>query len=311
MSKKKKYIYHYCSLEAFYSIIKTKSFWLFSLSSSNDPEELTEAGKIIDKVLSEEKYKSIEKFDHSGHYEFYSLSCTSERDSALHFNKYADNDKGVCFGIDTDVFKKYLMHISQTDSYFDFFFFPKVIYNDKQKEKKIRKYLDDRLRFIEHPENSNIKGLSEKVINFFHSEQGKDGLRKLISITVLSCFEPKLKIINYRNEFETRMLFGRIQFQLCKHFFEGKSDENDFYNIRLKRAKSLNMDSSPEFRVMSGVRRECIELKMETIWDKQPIKEVILGPNCKTDIEEFDGFLESNGVLCKAKPSEIKNRKWT
>jgi hypothetical protein len=31
MSEDKKHIYHYCSLEAFYSIITTKSFWLFSL----------------------------------------------------------------------------------------------------------------------------------------------------------------------------------------------------------------------------------------------------------------------------------------
>ena len=60
MSKEKKQniIYHYCSLEAFYSIITIKSFWLFSLSSSSNLKEIKEAKRILDEVLSEEKYKS-------------------------------------------------------------------------------------------------------------------------------------------------------------------------------------------------------------------------------------------------------------
>jgi len=69
---------------------------------------MNEAKKILNKILCEEKYKSINKPDKSEYGEFYSLSCTSKRDSTLHFCKYADNDKGVCFGIDTEVFKKYL-----------------------------------------------------------------------------------------------------------------------------------------------------------------------------------------------------------
>jgi hypothetical protein len=316
--KNKNIVYHYCSLEAFYSIITTKSFWLFSLDSSNDLEEMTGAKKIIDKVLEEEKYKSIYKPDNFKQEEFYSLSCTSKRDSALHFNKYADNDNGVCIGIDTDVFKKYLNSISQLNSYFSYFFFIKVIYNDKQKEKEIIKYIEEKLRYINQSEKFKKKELFDVHIGMF-SEKNKDIkgiddlLRRLTYTTTLSRFKPKLKTENYIDESETRMLFCKSQFQSYKNLFEDNLGIgnlfNNFYNAMIKSAETLNLDSSPEFKVMSGVIRKYIELKMEAIWDKQPIKEVILGPNCKTEIKEFNEFLEAKGILCKAVESNIKNRK--
>ena len=304
--KKDTIIYHYCSLEAFYSIITSKSFWLFSLDSSNDLKEMTEAEEIIDKVLEEEKYESIKKPDNPRQEEFYALSCTHKRDSALHFNKYADNDKGVCFGIDTKVFNNTL----QINPFFGYFYFLKVIYKDNKKVNEIKKYLDERLRYI-NSERTKAKDLFEAFVNA-SSEENKNQLRELTYISAISCFKPKLKIENYIDEAETRMLFCRSQFQLYKNLFESKLGINNlsgFYNSIIKPAGTLNLDSPPEFKVMSGVIRKCIELKMNKIWDKQPIKEVILGPNCKTEIKEFNEFLEAKGISCKAKESKIKNRK--
>ena len=175
-------IYHYCSLEAFHSIITTKSFWLFSLDSSNDLDETTKAKEIIDNVLKEEKYKSI-KPNNSRQEEFYSLSCTHKRDSALHFNKYADNDKGVCFGIDTKVFNNTL----QISSFFGYFYFLKVIYKDNQKEKDFFEALID-----------------------VSSEENKNRLRELTYISAISCFKPKLKIENYIDEAEIEKSAKRL-----------------------------------------------------------------------------------------------------
>ena len=303
-------IYHYCSLEAFYSIITSKSFWLFSLDSSNDLDETTKAKEIIDNVLKEEKYKSIPIRDNSKQEEFYALSCTRKRDSALHFNKYADNDKGVCLGIDTNVFKKYLNSTERLNPYFGYFYFLEVIYKNNKKEKEIKKYLDEKLHHI-NSERTKAKDLFEAFVNA-SSEENKNQLRELTYISAISCFKPKLKIENYIDEAETRMLFCRSQFQLYKNLFESKLGINNlsgFYNSIIKPAGTLNLDSPPEFKVMSGVIRKCIELKMNKIWDKQPIKEVILGPNCKTEIKEFNEFLEAKGISCKAKESKIKNRK--
>jgi len=305
--KNENIIYHYCSLEAFYSIVTSKSFWLFSLNSSNDLEEMTEAKKVIDKVLGEEKYKSISS-DNYEYDEFYALSCTYKRDSALHFNKYADNDKGICFGIDTKVFEKYLKITLLTKLYLSYLFFPKVIYDDREKEKEIKKYLEERLRYIEQPEKTAPKEYLERLIRDVSSEKNKDTLKKLTYPIALSRFEPKLKIMNYKDEAETRMLFCKSQFKICQDLFNDKS-ANNFYNALVKPAEDMNLDKSPEFKVMSGAIRKYIELKMDKIWDKQPINEVILGPNCKTNIDEFNEFLKVNDVLCKAEESKIKNRK--
>jgi hypothetical protein len=304
-------IYHYCSLEAFHSIITSKSFWLFSLNSSNDLNELTGAEKIIDKVLKEEKYESIKKPDNSRQEEFYALSCTDKRDSALHFNKYADNDKGVCLGIDTNIFKKYLNSTERLNPFFGYFYFLKVIYKNNKKEKEIKKYLDEKLHYI-NSERTKAKDFFEALIDV-SSEENKNRLRELTYISAISCFKPKLKIKNYIDESETRMLFCRSQFQLYKKLFEGKlgidRSLDNFYNSLVKPAENLKLDRPPEFKVMSGVIRKYIELKMEAIWDKQPIKEVILGPNCKTEIKEFEEFLKSKDASCKVEESSIKNRK--
>jgi hypothetical protein len=308
MSEDKKHIiYHYCSLEAFHSIITTKSFRLFSLSSSNDRKELTEAKRILDNVLRQKKYKSINKFHSSKPDEFYSLSCTSKRDSALLFNKYADNDKGVCLGIDIEVFEKYLKNTSLMDLYLGYFFFPEVIYGDNQKKNEIEKYLDEKLRYIEQPEKVDAKELYELLVDG-SSEQDKEILlRKFVYPTALSRFKPKLKIINYEDEAEARMLFCRSQFQLYKNHL--KNPLNRAYNALIKRAENLKMNNPPKFIFKSGVKREYIELKMNAIWKKQPITEVILGPSCKIDIKEIKEFLDLNKVLCKVVNSKIKNRR--
>jgi hypothetical protein len=311
--KNENIIYHYCSLEAFHSIITKKSFWLFSLNSSNDLEEMTGAKKIIDKVLEEEKYKSISKCDDYECDEFYALSCTFKMDSALHFNKYADNDKGVCFGIDTKVFEKYLKNTMLMDLYLGYFFFSKVIYDDREKEKEIKEYLEERLRYIEQPEKTNPKEFFEWFVKNVPPEQKEGIMKELAYTTALSRFKPKLKIINYKDEAETRILFCKSQLQLYKNLVKDKLGTtnlaNNFYNALVKPTEKLNLDKPPEFKVMSGVIRKYMELKLDKIWAKQPINKVILGPSCKTDIKEFKEFLKANDVLCEAEESKIKNRK--
>jgi hypothetical protein len=303
-----KIIYHYCSLEAFYSIITKKSFWLFSLSSTDDIKEMEEAETTLNKILSEEKYKSIIKPNTNKSDEFYSLSCTSEKDDALLFYKYADHNEGVCFGIDTKVFKKYLSKSSPKNLYIGYLFFPKVFYSEKGKEKEIRKYLDERLFYIDQVKETKVKELYELLVAP-SSEHNKEILRELAYITALSRFKPKMKIASYKNEHEVRMLFCKSLFQSCKDLFsKDKTSPNSVYSTWIKLAEELKLNILPEYKVTSDTKRECIELKMESIWDEHPIKKVILGPNCNTKIEEFNEFLKENGMSCKAVKSNIENR---
>jgi hypothetical protein len=136
-----------------------------------------------------------------------------------------------------------------------------------------------------------------------------------------------MKIKNYESESEVRMLFCRNQLNFCESILEEisrtsnptieKNTENkneiktsscNLYNTLIKPAEELSLNKSPKFEVISGTLRKYIELKMESIWKEHPIKEVILGPNCNTKIEEFNEFLKENGMSCKAVKSNIENR---
>jgi hypothetical protein len=330
--KKENIVYHYCNLEAFHSIITTKSFWLFSLDSSNDLKEMTGAEKLINKVLKEEKYKNMNEPKNLT-YEFYSLSCTKKEDNALHYCKYADNEKGVCLGIDTMVFEKYLEKTLPLDLHRDYLSFQDVIYMDRQKETKIREYLNNKLLGIKQLEKEFLK----RHWNFI-SERQK--FLEQIPTDALSHFKPILKMKNYKDETEVRILFDKNRFQSNINMLKSKFNANDpiikrllknfsneiledehtkekglevisvyLYKTLFESAKQLNMNSLSKFRVMSGVIRKYMELNMRVIWDKQPIKKVILGPNCRTNIKELNEFLKSNDVLCKVDKSKIKNRK--
>ena len=46
-------VYHYCSINALYNILKSRSLWLTALDSSNDKLELQLAKKILDNSLAQ------------------------------------------------------------------------------------------------------------------------------------------------------------------------------------------------------------------------------------------------------------------
>ena len=71
MNKKVSTLYHYCSLETFYNIMKNRSIWLSDVNKSNDSRELawaTEQCKIavINKFLEySDRMKSNNDFIHT------------------------------------------------------------------------------------------------------------------------------------------------------------------------------------------------------------------------------------------------------
>ncbi|MDR2593154.1 MAG: DUF2971 domain-containing protein [Fibromonadaceae bacterium] len=288
-------------------------------------------------LKKEEEYKNMNKPNVIMH-EFYSLSCTRKKDNSSHYCKYADNEKGVCLGIDTMVFKKYLEETLSLDLYRDYISFQDVIYIDGHEEAEIKKYFDYKLLCIKQPEIMEKEFL--KMLWSMISEQKRKEFIEEIPTDTLSHFKPILKTKNYIDESEVRIIFDRNQFLSNKNRLKRNFDANDpiiqkflenysdealedasikgkgseiisayLYDTLFESAKQLSMNSSPKFKVMSCVIRKYMELNMKTIWNRQPIKEVILGPNCKTNLDEFNEFLKENGVSCKAVKSNIKNRK--
>ena len=64
MNKRKRRIdvlYHYCSLQTFYSIIKNKSIWLSDLRKTNDSKELIWLNEVVNEIFAPEVKKEIEE----------------------------------------------------------------------------------------------------------------------------------------------------------------------------------------------------------------------------------------------------------
>jgi hypothetical protein len=128
MSKKVSTLYHYCSLETFYNIMKNRSIWLSDVSKSNDSKELawaTEQCKkaVIKKFLEySDRMKSNNDFIHTRFRDFNRITdqfdsidtkqtlkswvfCLSEKgDNLGQWRGYADDGKGVAIGFAKEYF---------------------------------------------------------------------------------------------------------------------------------------------------------------------------------------------------------------
>ena len=112
---KGKIIYHYCSLEALYSIVSSRSFWLTSLESTNDKKELKLGQKILNDLLQEMIYKErntdmkkflekvlnaptdleYRKYRYQTSYHYYGASFVEQPDSLTHWERYGNDGYGV------------------------------------------------------------------------------------------------------------------------------------------------------------------------------------------------------------------------
>jgi len=94
-------LYHYCSTEAFYSIIKNRSIWLSSAAQSNDYME----GKLLFKSLRE-GLKSAKEYKEERNriislleiVESHIFCLSEEKDLLSQWRGYANNASGVAIG---------------------------------------------------------------------------------------------------------------------------------------------------------------------------------------------------------------------
>ena len=114
-------LYHYCSLDTFYNIVKNKSIWLSDLSKTNDSQELIWLKGIVKKKLLPEAEKNIKKEESSWdewkvtqalleHSDF-KLSCwgfclSKKKDNLGQWRGYADDGAGIAIGFKYNELRK-------------------------------------------------------------------------------------------------------------------------------------------------------------------------------------------------------------
>lgn len=189
-----KLLYHYCSTEAFLSIVQSKALWLTDIKNMNDPLEGKWATERLIEICKKNYSKSFKKqvvvglLEYSITYgipEAFVACFTDSATSDYHWKNYANEGKGICIAFNTErlgilnVFprinqrknKKILidyLHLCpviynedvQIDCLYKYFTELTELWGDKETE-KLNKKFEDLDVFIPMLKNSNWSGERE------------------------------------------------------------------------------------------------------------------------------------------------------
>lgn len=294
---KPKIVYHYCSLETFFSIISNSTIRLSNISKSNDSEEITYLLPKISRFCTNlfnvynesfpDEYRLepefIEKLFDLKFIEtslsFYVICFSEESDLLGQWRGYANDACGVSIGFSTnDLYP--LAH--SIDTGYDF--------------AQVRYKLDDLYEQIEGY-------VLEQIEKNFNGNPGSDSLSLLnIADTTVSTILYNAifyKNPNFSEEKEWRLVFhpfGNIRKVMDRVTYYDRMNE-----MQIKAVEGGNFIRKPmTFHISENRIISHIDLSFENI--KQSfVKEIIIGS--KADIKDLDLelFLLSNGY----DPSEI------
>lgn len=105
------HIYHYCSINTFLNMLKTKELWFGWMASMNDKKEqlffIESLQKNLEPVIPETKKESFQLFfkqiyNNLKHEYSFAFCLSSLRDNAAQWERYGDNAKGICIGFNTE-----------------------------------------------------------------------------------------------------------------------------------------------------------------------------------------------------------------
>lgn len=267
-------LYHYCSNNAFHSIIENQSIWLSSLSLSNDSMEGKLVTEIITRIaksdkLDENTIKHLENtftileetFDGLGF-------CLSENGDLLsQWRGYASDATGVSIGFS----KEYLEQLSKSDL----------------------SSIDDRSFSIKAVEYE--PSLQEKLIKPTYTEIKKLINKGALNIPVTTMLTDTKSAQEIDSQKNAHLTLSFLAMSLVTELFFLKS--NAFREEHEWRLISLFVKSIGDkcmFRPSNNKIVPYREFKLESLGESAII-EVILGPKNSTPNYVFESILVKNG----------------
>lgn len=291
-----KILYHYCSTEAFLSIVQNKSIWLSDANKTNDPSELNYIFEFFTATVNEclEKYadkytelilRKVKDIVHStayalvyekaqiAKYKKNFICCFSEaKDLLSQWRAYGNDGNGVAIGFNSDM----LSRICRDDT----FGFAKVIYSEKKVKDFLNKMLFNKLQWA--IDSCLDKGGDDKVDD--------QKLFIQVSMIIFSIWQEGFifKHSSFSEEREWRLYkyitFSNYHFDKgvddygYASFLDGIFSENNVYVGEFTR-------SSLKYRTSCNNIYPYFEIGFNNCKEKM-IKQIILGPKC--EIKELD-----------------------
>lgn len=305
--------YHYTSLEALFEIVRTHTFRLMSLKSSNDKKELCYNQKSflndLKRICNETENQDIKTFfkivicslekrpDFFAqatkiHKDPYALCMARKKDNLTHWDRYANNCKGVCIAFNVAALKIHYDRMNSLafgTSYFDI---GKALYTQEDIDNSI-------IRSIAEC-SAILKDLCEKNNDPYTREFVEDR----VYLFLPSYFENTVKFAkdkSFVDEDEVRLYHDANSFKSTLKIIDTLKDHVDVdlqKNIRKNFIELGNQFQIFEERfamTKSGIR-SYRNLCLDDIWGSGVIPEIIIGPQCVQNRNELQRFLKANGL---------------
>ena len=295
-------VYHYCSLDALYGILSSKSFWLTSLNSSNDKKELAVSKRILDEVLERmiieessasdrEFYVNVLKASHENKHLFnkyihyYALSCVGEKDSLVHWDRYGKMGEGVCIGINLAILDNFMEMKYGLIKFRTWLSYGNIIYDKSLQE--------------EHVKEKIAGMIGEKMCIL---KQVPD-IETIFYYTILNSIKPLFKDEGFMSEKEYRIILEEETGEREADYYikTGKKngiDAMESTGENIKRClKDFNiLTSDKKFGLFESGIRGYYALNLKELWSDTLIPEIVIGPKCYQNKRELKDFLRFCGM---------------
>lgn len=251
-------VYHYCSVDTFFNIIKNSSIWLSDIAKSNDYQECIRCREFVNKGMEEYLRDDVEAlkawsvwYEEGVHIDFSMKTfcvCFSEsKDKLSQWRGYEQDGKGIAIGFDKAIFEE-LNQISEFHTAFG-----KVIYDNLQE-------------YVQGIIADNIKKLEYKGVGHVALELSQNYRMQF----------PFVKNPGFKEEKEWRAV-------VCSPI--------GHYNI--PSSKNI-LFSKVKYRTANNKLIPYIEMNFERV-KKSIIKEIFIGPKSEVEIEDIVNLLSFYG----------------
>lgn len=253
-----KILYHYCSVETFFNIIKGANLWLSDIAKSNDYQECMVCREIVNERIKEylkNDIKSLEAWENwykngvevNSSIRTFCVCFSESEDQLSQWRGYAQDGKGIAIGFD----KKILEELNLISEYH--IAFGKVIYNNS--EEYVKEIVDDNIQKFEY------KGVGHVALELSQNYRMKF---------------PFVKNQGFEEEREWRAV-------VCSQVGN--------YNIP---SSDKILFSKIKYRTSNNKLIPYIEMNFDKI-KQNIIKEILLGPKSDVEIEDVVNFLKFCG----------------
>ncbi len=288
-------LYHYCSLDTFFNIMKNRSIWLSDVSKSNDAQELSWITrqlksslscyffKFYDRIrekglleqLNDPEYKEIigglDNLDLSKTLKCWAFCLSEKEDNLGQWRGYADDGQGLAIGFKREFFASKPGNTELLDIDKSYGIFDCVKYGDLD---VIKEFLgDDEIKEVETTLDFKV------LIRLF-----KTALAKTILL------DPLYKNLSFQEEAEWRLACVVPTSKILLNNFNPADNEHWLSSMSgILRTKHYSF--SPQNQTLVSH----IELQIENM--KSAIASVTIGPKSKLTILDVKLFLVSLGLI--------------